>query len=98
MAGPTINTKIKLDGEAEYKQAVKEINAALGNLDSKLKNLDETYKDSEGSVEGLTKKNEVLNQKILTQKEKSTSCGKWCRAPENRSVSIPRQHKITRNS
>jgi phage-related tail protein len=70
MAGPTINTKIKLDGEAEYKQAVKEINAALGNLDSKLKNLDETYKDSEGSVEGLTKKNEVLNQKILTQKEK----------------------------
>ena len=70
MAGPTINTKIKLDGEAEYKQAIKEINAALGNLDSKLKNLDETYKDSEGSVEGLTKKNEVLNQKILTQKEK----------------------------
>ena len=70
MAGPTINTKIKLDGEAEYKQAVKEINDALGNLDSKLKNLDETYKDSEGSVEGLTKKNEVLNQKILTQKEK----------------------------
>lgn len=70
MAGPTINTKIKLDGEAEYKQAVKEINAALGNLDSKLKNLDETYKDSEGSVEGLTKKNEVLNQKILTQKKK----------------------------
>lgn len=70
MAGPTINTKIKLDGEAEYKQAVKEINAALGNLDSKLKNLDETYKDSEGSVEGLTKKNEVLNQKILRQKEK----------------------------
>lgn len=70
MAGPTINTKIKLDGEAEYKQAVKEINAALGNLDSKLKNLDETYKDNEGSVEGLTKKNEILNQKILTQKEK----------------------------
>ena len=70
MAGPTINTKIKLDGEAEYKQAVKEINAALGSLDSKLKNLDETYKDNEGSVEGLTKKNEVLNQKILTQKEK----------------------------
>lgn len=70
MAGPTINTKIKLDGEAEYKQAVKEINAALGNLDSKLKNLDETFKDNEGSVEGLTKKNEVLNQKILTQKEK----------------------------
>lgn len=70
MAGPTINTKIKLDGEAEYKQAVKEINAALGNLDSKLKNLDETYKDNEGSVEGLAKKNEVLNQKILTQKEK----------------------------
>lgn len=70
MAGPTINTKIKIDGEAEYKKAVSEINAALGNLDSKLKNLGETYKDNAGDVEGLTKKNEVLNQKILTQKEK----------------------------
>jgi DNA repair exonuclease SbcCD ATPase subunit len=82
MAGPTINTKIKLDGEAEYKQAVKEINAALGNLDSKLKNLDETYKDSEGSVEGLTKKNEVLNQKILTQKEKIDELRKMVQSAE----------------
>ena len=32
MAGPTINTKIKLDGEAEYKQAVKEINAVTGYI------------------------------------------------------------------
>lgn len=70
MAGPTINTKIKLDGEAEYKQAVKEINATLGNLDSRLKNLDETYKDSGESIAGLTEKNTVLNQKIVAQKEK----------------------------
>lgn len=70
MAGPTINTKIKLDGEAEYKQAVKEINATLGNLDSRLKNLDETYKDSGESIAGLTEKNTVLNQKIIAQKEK----------------------------
>lgn len=80
MAGPTINTKIKIDGEDEYKQAIKEINAALGNLDSKLKNLDETYKDNEGSVEGLTKKNEILNQKILTQREKIDELNKMVKS------------------
>lgn len=70
MAGPTISTKIKIDGEDEYKQAIKSINATLGNLDSALKNLDETYKDNEGSIEGLTEKNTVLNQKIIIQKDK----------------------------
>ena len=69
---PTANivTKVKLDGEAEYKQQLSEINAALGTLDSKLKLLNATYAGNESSVKGLTEINEVLNQKILTQREK----------------------------
>ena len=70
MADATISTKIKLDGEAEYKQRVSEINAALGTLDSKIKLLNTTYSENENSIKGLTEINEVLNQKILTQREK----------------------------
>lgn len=70
MADATISTKIKLDGEAEYKQRISEINAALGTLDSKLKLLNATYAGNESSVKGLTEINEVLNQKILTQRDK----------------------------
>lgn len=70
MADATISTKIKLDGEAEYKQRISEINATLGTLDSKLKLLNTTYAGNENSIKGLTEINEVLNQKILTQRDK----------------------------
>ena len=70
MADATISTKIKLDGEAEYKQRISEINAALGTLDSKIKLLNTTYSENENSIKGLTEINEVLNQKILTQRDK----------------------------
>lgn len=70
MADATISTKIKLDGEAEYKQRLSEINAALGTLDSKIKLLNTTYAGNENSIKGLTEINEVLNQKILTQRDK----------------------------
>lgn len=70
MADATISTKIKLDGEAEYKQQISEINAALGTLDSKIKLLNTTYAGNENSIKGLTEINEVLNQKILTQRDK----------------------------
>lgn len=70
MADATISTKIKLDGEAEYKQRISEINAALGTLDSKINLLNTTYAGNENSIKGLTEINEVLNQKILTQRDK----------------------------
>lgn len=70
MPTASIKTNIKLDGEKEYRAAVSEINTALGTLDSKLKLLKNTYAENKDSVEGLTKINEALNEKILTQKEK----------------------------
>lgn len=70
MPTASIKTNIKLDGEKEYKAAVGEINTALGTLDSKLKLLKNTYAENKDNVEGLTKINETLNEKILTQKEK----------------------------
>ena len=70
MPTASIKTNIKLDGEKEYKAAVGEINTALGTLDSKLKLLKNTYAENKDNVEGLTKINETLNEKIHTQKEK----------------------------
>lgn len=70
MPTASIKTNIKLDGEKEYKAAVGEINTALGTLDSKLTLLKNTYAENKDNVEGLTKINETLNEKILTQKEK----------------------------
>ena len=70
MPTASIKTNIKLDGEREYKAAVGEINTALSTLDSKLKLLKNTYAENKDNVEGLTKINETLNEKILTQKEK----------------------------
>ena len=70
MAGPNINTKIKLDGEKEYKAALAEINSGLKVLKSELNLASTQFKDNAGSVEALTKKNDILERSILTQQEK----------------------------
>ena len=70
MALPTINTKLKIEGEREYRQAISSCNDALAALSSKLKLLQTTFAENENSVEGLSQVNETLNQQILTQVEK----------------------------
>ena len=70
MAGPSINTKIKLDGEKEYKAALAEINSGLRVLKSELNLASEQFKDHAGSVDALSKKNDILERSILTQQEK----------------------------
>ena len=70
MAAPSINTKVKMDGEREYKAALSEIKSALNVLKSELNLTSEEFKDNADSVEALTKKGDVLERTILTQKEK----------------------------
>lgn len=70
MAGPSINTKVKLDGEKEYKAALAEINSVLKVLKSELNLASAQFQDNAGSVEALTKKNDILERSILTQQEK----------------------------
>lgn len=70
MAGPSINTKVKLDGEKEYKAALAEINSGLKVLKSELNLASAQFQDNAGSVEALTKKNDILERSILTQQEK----------------------------
>lgn len=70
MAAPSINSKIKLDGEREYKAALAEIKSGLNVLKSELNLASEQFRDNADSVEALIKKNDILDRTILTQKEK----------------------------
>lgn len=70
MSTASINTKIKLDGEREYKAALSEIGAGLKELKSEMNLSAAAFRDNADSVEALTKKGDILERTILTQKEK----------------------------
>lgn len=70
MGTPTIKTKIAMDGEKEYKQAVKDVGAGLKVLDSEMKLVTAQFAENEKSVEALSAKNDVLERQLLSQKEK----------------------------
>ena len=53
MAAPSINSKIKLDGEREYKAALAEIKSGLNVLKSELNLASEQFRDNADSVEAL---------------------------------------------
>lgn len=70
MATPGINTKVKMDGEKEYRAALAQINAGLKNLGAEIRATEQDFADNADSVEALTKKSDVLERTMLTQKEK----------------------------
>lgn len=70
MAGPTISTKIKLDGEKDYKAALSEINSGLKVLSSEMSLASEEFSGNARSVEALSKKHDILERSVLTQREK----------------------------
>lgn len=70
MATPGINTKVKMDGEKEYRAALAQINAGLKNLGAEMRATEQDFTDNANSVEALTKKNDVLERTMLRQKEK----------------------------
>lgn len=70
MATPGINTKVKLDGEKEYRAALAQINAALKELGAEMRGVEQDFSDNADSAEALSATNDVLSRKIETQKEK----------------------------
>lgn len=67
---PTIKTNFKIDGEAEYKRAIKEINSETSVLKSEMALVSEAYKKNADSAEALTKKGRILDDQIGKQREK----------------------------
>lgn len=70
MSKGTIGAKIVLDGEKEYREALKNINAAQKELRSEMKLCTTQYSDTQNSLEALNKKTEILTKQIGNQEQK----------------------------
>lgn len=65
--GKTIKTQIVLDGEREYKNALKDIKAETKLLNSELKLSRTIYADNAKSADALKEKQEILTKKLSEQ-------------------------------
>lgn len=65
-----IGAKIELDGEREYKQAIKDIAKEQSVLRSEMKLVASQFADNSKSAQALTETNDVLARQIETQKNK----------------------------
>lgn len=65
----TIGTKFVIDGEAEYKKSIGDINSELKVLSSEMKEVESRYDKNEKSMRKLKAQNEVLTKQYDTQKK-----------------------------
>lgn len=70
MSAPSIKTKIALEGEKEYRQALTTVNAGLKELKSEMELATVKFAENADSVEALTAKGDILERSITSQKEK----------------------------
>lgn len=68
---PGMNIHLKLDGEDEFKAALKGIDAGLKVLDSELEKTKTAFLGQASSVEALSAKSDVLTRKLYSQQEKT---------------------------
>lgn len=65
-----IGGKIVLDGESQYRAALKGIKEDQKMLRSEMKLCQTTFRDNQNSLEALTKKHEILTKQVESQTEK----------------------------
>jgi len=70
MSQGVISTKVKLDGEKEYRDALAALNRSYKTLTDKLAYVTECYADNADGTEALRAKGEVLQQQLDKQREK----------------------------
>lgn len=70
MAQGVIGTRVKLDGEKEYRQAISKLNENLKTLASEMKLASEAYAENADGIDGLAAKGEILQKQISAQQEK----------------------------
>lgn len=70
MATRTINTKLAIQGESTYKQALKDINSSLSTLQSQLRLTESEFQNHQNSLQALQTKEQALKdvQDALTKK------------------------------
>lgn len=70
MATRTISTKLAVEGESQYKQAIRNINTELTTLDSRLKLVQSEYAGQQNSMEALRAKAKALSEVQASQADK----------------------------
>ena len=70
MADSDFGLKIGIEGEREFKAALRDINQQFKVLGSEMKLVESQFDKQDRSVNALTSRNEVLNRQIAEQKEK----------------------------
>lgn len=70
MATRTISTKLAVEGESQYKQAIKNINSELSTLDSRLKLVQSEFSGQQNTMEALRAKAKALAEVQAAQAEK----------------------------
>ena len=70
MATRTISTSIKLDGEAEFKKQMSNVNSELKTLRTEMAYSEEAFKGQANTMEALTAKDKLLRKEIEQQEEK----------------------------
>ena len=76
MATRTISTKLQLDGEAEYRASLKNINSELGTLKSELKLTESQFAGHLNSYAALSAKGETLAGMYDQQEKKLAAINK----------------------
>jgi hypothetical protein len=72
MSTPTIKSRMQLDGGREFKDMIAANSRELRVIGSELGKVDIQYQSNTKSVEGLTKKSELLDRTLVSQKERVT--------------------------
>lgn len=70
MATRVISTSIQLDGDAEFKRQLGEVNRQLGNLSSEMKLTTARFEGQANTVQALTEKDRILQQQKKQMEEK----------------------------
>lgn len=70
MATRTISTKLAIEGESEYRQAITNINNSLRTLKSELALVESQFRNDANSQAALTAKGEVLAKQLDVQEKK----------------------------
>jgi hypothetical protein len=68
--GYDIGPKIGIDGEAEFRSAIQNLNTTLKTLGTEMGSVTSQFGKNQQSEEALTAKNKVLNKEIESQKDK----------------------------
>ena len=70
MASRTISTKLAVDGEAGFREAIRNCNSELSTLKSSLALTESQFKDNANSMAALTSKGDVLKESYTAQTKK----------------------------